>query len=667
MGNHSLRSMLLGACLVAFAHPVLAQSAPADAQIPLKDFARHPTVHDPVLSPDGKYLAVSMDDADGKHHAVVTFQISDMKIVGVLKMPVYQSPYDITWVSPTRLVVEKAEATGSLDIPARMGEILSSDFNGKNQRFLYGYEAQGGRAANRARDEGFGAIAGVPHQHDGHVFVDVQPWGNENITTLYDIDSVHNTRRLIGDINQGDMSFLINKAGQTTYAYGSNTEFDYKAYRKTDDRWESLPSTITGSYFEPFMYSSDEKKIYAWSSHDRGPYSLIVTNADASAPQTLMADPFASYGHAQASPWPNQLFAVASEVGIPQPLFINDTLPSAKLYKALSNAFHGQYVDFLNYSDDGMQLLFSVSSDRNPGTYYLIDRHTNKVSKLFDTAPWIHPEQMSERRPFRFKASDGMELEGILTLPKGRRQTNLPMVLLPHGGPYDVKDSWFFDSDSQMLASRGYLVLQVNFRGSGGRGPGFEQAGYKKWGTRIQQDLTDGVKWAIANHYADPKRICVYGGSFGGYSALMQVIREPTMYKCAVSYDGVTDLNMQVDKSDTAQSEGGRNYFHMVMGDKKTRAANSPVNLVDKIQVPVFLIHGEDDKRVPYAEATEMRSALQRAGKRVEWLAKSGEGHGFYDENNRLEMITKLLDFLQQNIGPGAPVETAVSTAQAAK
>lgn len=660
MYSHRLRRTIVGAIFVASTPLAVAQTAPANTPIPLKEFAQHPHIHDPALSPNGKYLAVTMDDADGKHHAIVTFELSDMKIVGVLKMPVYQIPANIAWVSPTRLVVDQAKATGSLEVPALTGQVLSADFDGKNQRYLYGYEAKGRRARTRARDEGRGFIAGVPHQHDGRVYVNVHPWGDEHITTLYSINSVHNTRHLIGDIKQGGMDFLINHEGETTYAFGSNTEFEYKAYRKIDGRWTDLPKAIVGSYFDPFMYSADEKKIYAWSSHDRGPYQLVVANADASNPQTLMADPFSSFGHAQVSPWPHQVFAVASETGIPKPLYLNPSLPSAKLYRALSKAFPGQFVDFINYSQDGMELLFETRSDRNPGTYYLIDRHTNKVRKLFNIAPAIHPEQMSERRPFRFKASDGMELEGILTLPRGRRQTNLPMVLVPHGGPYSVKDAWFFDWDAQMLASRGYLVLQVNFRGSSGRGPAFEQAGYRQWGTGMQQDLADGVKWAIAHHFADPKHICVYGGSYGGYAALMQVIREPNLYKCAIGYDGVYDLNMDIAKSDTGQYEGGRNYFRMVLGaTEKIRDANSPVNLADRIQVPVFLVHGKDDKRVPYDEAKEMRAALEKAGKKVQWMAKSGEGHGFYDENNRMELFTRMFAFLKQNIGPGAPVQAS--------
>ena len=302
-------------------------------------------------------------------------------------------------------------------------------------------------------------------------------------------------------------------------------------------------------------------------------------------------------------------------------------------------------------------LLFSVSSDRNPGAYYLIDRRNNKVRKLFDLAGWIPRDQMAQRQITRFKASDGTELEAILTLPPHRQPFKLPMVLLPHGGPM-ASDGWGFDYDAQLLANRGYLVMQVNFRGSSGRGPDFKRAAYRHWGTRVQQDLIDGVHWAIKEAYADPARICVYGASFGGYSAMMSAIRAPKLFKCAVGYAGVYDLSMQKTKSDTRESESGRNYLDMALGtDPAELKANSPVDLVDQIDIPVLLIHGKDDKRAPYAEAEEMRNALEKAGKPVEWMAKSGEGHGFYDVQNNIDMYTKLLAFLKQSIGPGAPAQ----------
>jgi dienelactone hydrolase len=654
-------SMLAFACGAAPAVP--GPGPGTSGLIPLKSFARHAALGDPALSTDGKYLAVRMDQPDGKHHAVVVYRISDMKVTSILKMPIFQLPADITWVSPTRLVIAKAKVTGSIEKPQLTGEIIASDYNGKNQQYLYGYHAKGRRTTTRARDEGNATIEGTPQTPNGHFYMDVQPWGLANVSMVYDVDSVHNTRHLVADIQQGGMNFLVNRAGKATYAYGINGKNQFLAFRRDDNRWIPLPKSIVGSYFRPFAYSADGKKLYAFASKGSGPYRLIEANADASNPKTLISDNFSSIGHLQWAPKPIHPFAAANELGIPKPRFINANLPVAKLYRALAKAFPGQFVNFIDFSQDGMQLLFSTSSDHNPGTYYLINRHGNKVTKLFDAAPWIKPAQMSARTPFRFKASDGTELEAILTFPKGRRQTNLPMILLPHGGPYRIQDDWQMEDgawDAQLLASRGYLVLQVNYRGSGGRGESFIQAGYRKWGTRIQQDLIDGVKWAIAQKYANPKKICVYGASFGGYSALMQVIRAPNLYQCAIGYAGVYDLDMLFHKGDVYQDTSGRNYLHMVLGDnKQTLAANSPVDLVNKIHVPVFLVHGKDDTRAPYAGAKEMRSALEDAGKPVQWMAKSGEGHGFYDEQNNIELFTKMFAFLKQNIGPGAPVLNA--------
>jgi dipeptidyl aminopeptidase/acylaminoacyl peptidase len=344
------------------------------------------------------------------------------------------------------------------------------------------------------------------------------------------------------------------------------------------------------------------------------------------------------------------------EAGVPHPIFFDANAPDSRLYRALQNAFPGEVVDFINFSQDGGQLLFYVSSDRDPGTYYLIDMHTHKVRKLFSVAPWINPKQMGTRYPFRFKASDGNMLEGILTFPPGRRQANLPMVLLPHGGPYGIRDDWYFDYDSQFLANRGYLVLQVNYRGSGGRGMGFQHAGYRQWGTGIQQDLIDGVKWTIAEHLADPNRICVYGGSFGGYSALMAVIRAPHLFKCAIGYAGVYDLQKIYDNPQGKSSDAYQSYFSTVLGhDTAKLAANSPDKLAAKITVPIFLAHGKADQTAPFYQYKAMRDALEAAHKPFQKLVFDHEGHGFYTEAHRAAFLTKLQAFLAKYIGPGAP------------
>jgi dipeptidyl aminopeptidase/acylaminoacyl peptidase len=367
----------------------------------------------------------------------------------------------------------------------------------------------------------------------------------------------------------------------------------------------------------------------------------------------LASDGFGSIGTIEWTPLPRQPFATALATGVPRVTYIDPNASMAKLHLALSQKFPG-YVHFIDFSEDGSELLFSVSSDRDPGTYYLINTHNYKVTRLFAVAPWINPTTMAERRPMHFKASDGLELEAILTLPNGVDATGLPMVLLPHGGPIGVQDSWFYDNDAQFLANRGYLVLQVNYRGSGGRGADFKEAGYLTWGTRIQQDLIDGVKWAIGEKYADPQRICVYGASFGGYSAMMTTIRAPGLFKCAVGYAGVYDLAMMYSKGDIREHKSGRSYLRTVIGrDDAELDANSPARLADKIDVPVLLVHGEDDRRAPFAQAKAMRAALDAAHKPYEWLAKPNEGHGFYSEADNVEFYQRLQDFLAKYIGPG--------------
>ena len=634
-------------------------AAGAADRIPVEDFARHPQISMPRLSPDGKYVAVRLDTDDGDNHALVVYQVSDMsKPLSMLRMPKYELPVQIVWVSPTRLVIEKGKQFGSIDKPFSTGEIIATDLDGKHQDYLFGFDNQyGSRSATRGSDRGWGSIDGMPERANGHFFMGAQTWGVDNHSALYDVNAQKNTRQLIGDIGMGGMTFMTGADGLAHFAYGRDDDYHFVVFRRENNAWTKLGVQSTGASFAPIGFAPDHQRIYASYSADGGPNLLVEQDENGGNRRELAKDAFGSIGQLQWTPLPNQPFAASTLTGMPKPIYIDPNLPAAKLHMALSLKFPGSFVDFINYSEDGSQLLFAVRSDRDPGSYFLIDTQTFKVRKLFEAAPWIDPAKMAERRPLRFKASDGTELEAILTLPKGAGEANLPMVLMPHGGPHDVQDTWFFDDSAQFLANRGYLVLQVNYRGSGGRGANFKEAGYLKWGTRIQQDLIDGVKWAIAEHYADPSRICVFGGSFGGYSAMMTVVRAQGMFKCAVGYAGIYDLDMMYNKGDIASNKRGRGYLRMVIGkDDADLAANSPAKLADKIDVPVLLVHGEDDQRAPFAQAKTMRAALEAAHKPYQWLSKPGEGHGFYTEKNNIEFYNTLQAFLDKYIGPKTDV-----------
>jgi dipeptidyl aminopeptidase/acylaminoacyl peptidase len=613
-------------------------------------------VSSPRLSPDGNYLSVRTDSPSGDMHALAIYRLSDMKVVSLLRLPMYEVPVDTVWVSPDWLVVELGKEFGSLDTPVATGEVISTSIDGKRQHYLYGYKPVGRRAAMGQDDEGFGSIAGLPAKADGNFYLGEQPWGHENRSLVYKVNAEHDTRNLVADMNVANMDFLIGPEGDATFAFGDNSDFEYVAYRQVDGEWKPLDAQQVGQRFEPFHYTPDGQDVYAWWSKDGGPLQLIEESPNGSGRRTLAQDSFANIGDLQWTAEPRQPFAAITDSGIPKPIFIDASLPAAELYQALAKNFPGEFVDFINFSEDGGKLLFFVSSDRDPGAYYLFDTKTHNANKLLAVEQWIKPADMAERRPIRFKASDGVELDGFLTIPPHRDLGNLPMVLVPHGGPHGVNDDWFYDDDAQFLASRGYLVLQVNYRGSGGRGPGFEQSGYLKWGTRIQQDLIDGVHWAIDQHYADSRRICVYGGSFGGYSALMSVIRAPHLFKCAIGYAGIYDLKMMYEKGDIRSSKTGRSYLTTVIGkDDADLDANSPDKLADRIDVPVFLAHGKEDQRAPFAQAEAMRDALEAAHKTCEWMAVPKEGHGFYTEADRADFLTRMQAFLGKYIGPGAP------------
>jgi len=644
--------MLSAACLL-----LPATSIAADL-VPVEDFARHVLVSQPTLSPNGQFVAVNMNDPGGESHALVIFNVNDTsKAVSMLRLPKYEVAVGITWVSNDRIVVEKGKQYGSIDKPYSTGEILATNLDGTHQDYLYGYNSQkyGRRAGTRGTDEGSGFVDGKPSPANGHFYMTTQSWNDNDYSTLYDVDATSGTRHLIGQLGVGSMNFMVGADGKAHFAYGRNNNWEYVVYHRQPNGWAKMSAAQIGGTFTPIYFTPDQQRIYASYAPGGGPTSLIEQNEDGGGRKVLASsDGFSSIGDVEYTALPQQPFASTAATGKPEFTYIDANKPMAKLHRALSQKFPG-FVSFLSFSEDGSELLFAVSSDRDPGTYYLINTHTYKVIKLFTLRPWIDPARMAERRSLHFKASDGMELEAILTLPNVPNQSNLPMVLLPHGGPIGVQDDWFYDDDAQFLASRGYLVLQVNYRGSGGRGVDFMEAGYLKWGTRIQQDLIDGVKWAIAEKYADANRVCVYGGSFGGYSAMMTTIRAPGMFKCAVGYAGVYDLAMMYQKGSIGEDQAGKSYLHQVIGKSEADLdANSPDKLADRIDVPVLLIHGEDDKRVPFAQAKAMRAALDAAHKPYEWLSKPGEGHGFYDEQNNIEVYDKLQAFIGKYIGPGA-------------
>jgi dipeptidyl aminopeptidase/acylaminoacyl peptidase len=298
------------------------------------------------------------------------------------------------------------------------------------------------------------------------------------------------------------------------------------------------------------------------------------------------------------------------------------------------------------------------SSDRQPGEYYLYDRRHARIERIASARPWIVEASQPTRSFHRVPARDGLPLPVYLTRPAGAPQDRaLPAVVLVHGGPYVRGHDLRWNADAALLASRGYLVIEAEYRGSTGYDHRLFRAGWKQWGQAMQDDLADALAWAVKQGWADGRRACIISGSYGGYAALMGPIRHPQAYRCAVSYAAVTDIDLMYSIAWSDSTAASKRYgMPTLIGDRKADAAmleaNSPLKQAGRIKVPVLLAHGTQDHRVPIQHALQFRSAAESAGVKVEWVEYTDEGHGWFAPKHRVDFWQRVEKFLALHIGP---------------
>ncbi|MEM9383473.1 MAG: S9 family peptidase [Pseudomonadota bacterium] len=322
------------------------------------------------------------------------------------------------------------------------------------------------------------------------------------------------------------------------------------------------------------------------------------------------------------------------------------------MYDSLSATFPDERVSILSWTDDKNMMLVRTRSDVDAGTIYVWDRKASKIFALGRYYPDLDPKQLSTMEKVTYKARDGLEITAYLTIPKGADRQNLPVVVMPHGGPWS-RDTWGFDFLVQMVASRGYAVLQPNFRGSLYQGRDFEDAGDGEWGRKMQDDLDDGVNWMVEQGIASRGRICIVGWSYGGYAALMGVVKNSQMYRCAASINGVSDLKEL--RGEYSYSRGGLRQIDELIGLKGVNISDySPVDQAKKISSPVLIVHAKDDGRVPFDHGSGMAGALKRARADVTFVEIEKGGHSLLNGNARLEMLQALESFLGRHLGRGA-------------
>ncbi len=327
-------------------------------------------------------------------------------------------------------------------------------------------------------------------------------------------------------------------------------------------------------------------------------------------------------------------------------------------YKKMQDKFKGYEIGIYGNNNAEDKFVVWTGNDKVAAKYYFYDKKTGDTKFLADAFPWLKEEHMASMKPVEYKSRDGLTIHGYLTLPKGYEAKNLPVVINPHGGPW-ARDDWGFNPEAQMFANRGYAVLQMNFRGSTGYGKEFWLKSQKQWGKTMQDDITDGVEWLKKEGIADPKRVAIYGGSYGGYATLAGVTFTPDLYACAVDYVGVANM-FTFMKTIPPYWEPYKAMFYEMVGDpvkdSALLAAASPVLHAGNIKTPLFVAQGANDPRVNKAESDQMVEALKKRGVAVDYMVKNDEGHGFHNENNRLDFYKAMDKFFDKYLS-GKPVE----------
>jgi dipeptidyl aminopeptidase/acylaminoacyl peptidase len=322
------------------------------------------------------------------------------------------------------------------------------------------------------------------------------------------------------------------------------------------------------------------------------------------------------------------------------------------LQARLAATFVGCDIRITSVSDDESVALVWAGHDREPGVYYVLDHNAGSLVQFKRTRE-LDPAQLSPRQPIQYTARDGPMIHGYLTVPPGATGRNLPLIIYPHGGPFGIRDSWVFDPDAQFLATRGYAVLQPNYRGSGGYGRAFINRGRQQWGRAMQDDLTDGVRWAIDRGIADPGRVAIFGASYGGYAALIGVMLTPELYACAVNYVGAADLELTFHQrgEDAWRAPDEFSYQREWVGPTKAyRDATSPLHFVDRIKVPTLHAYGAQDPRVKIDHWARLEPLLKKHGKEYQAIVEGRQGHGFRGEDESLTFHAALEAFLAQHL-----------------
>jgi len=621
-------ALLIGSCTNTGKAPMKAK------QIPLEDFFKNPEKTRYQISPDGKFYS-------------------------------YLAPYE----SRLNVFVQERGQEEAVQITSETDRDIAGYFWPNNEQILY-LKDDGG-------DENY-KLYGV--NIDGAnltCFTDFEDVRTQILDELEDIPDeliiglnkrnpqVFDPYRL--NIKTGEMEMLAENPGTIMgwmFDHNGKLRIAFEItdgvnqsllYRETEqDEWQTVLTTSFKDEISPRFFTFDNKNVIATSNLGRDKSVVVEFDiANGTETQILYENPDYDVQGVFYSKKRKVITAASYTSWKRERHFFDDE--TKQLFDRLNKELGDYELGLSAYNKDETVYIVRTYSDRSLGAYYIYDKSTDKLEKIVDVSPWIDENEMAHVTPVEYQTRDGLNIHGYLTLPKGYTLENakkLPVVVNPHGGPW-YRDGWGFNPEIQFLANRGYAVFQMNFRGSTGYGKAFWEASFKKWGREMQDDITDGTLWLIEKGIADPERIAIYGGSYGGYATLMGLVKEPDLYSAGVDYVGVSNMFTFMQTIPPYWKPMLDMMYEMVgdpVEDSLMLREVSPVFQVDKITAPLFIAQGRNDPRVNVDEADQMVEAMKARGIDVEYLVKDNEGHGFRNEENRFDFYRAMETFLAKQI-----------------
>ena len=598
--------------------------------IPMRDFFKNPEKAYFQISPDGNFIAFTQPYQNRMNIFVQTRGSDDAKRVTSM------TDRDITeyfWKGNNRLLYLK-------------------DFGGDENFHLFAVDKDAAKEVDLTPyDSTRVMMVDDLKDHDTDVLIQMNK-RDKQIFDVYRLNTVTGDMKMVAE-NPGDIrSWMTDHDGNiriATSSDGVNTSTLYRANEQ--DSFRVMLTTNFKESFSPLFFTFDNKAIYAASNLGRDKVAIVKYDiANSEELEMIYDNPDVDVEGMQYSRKRKVLTEIDYTTWEPQRKILDKE--TENIYRTLEGKFPGYQIVLTSNDKNEDIFTFRTYNDRTLGSYYIYEEKTGKTAKLADRNPWLDQNDLVEMKPITYKTRDGLTINGYLSLPKGKDPKNLPVVVNPHGGPW-ARDTWTFNPEVQFLANRGYAVLQMNYRGSTGYGKKFWEASFKEWGKKMQDDISDGVKWLIDQKIADPKRIAIYGGSYGGYAALAGLTFTPELYCCGVDYVGVSNL-FTFMKSIPPYWKPYLDMFYEMVGDPEDDsmllASASPLFHVDQIKAPLLVAQGAKDPRVNINESNQIVDALKKRGIDVPYLVKDNEGHGFANEENRFDFYQAMEDFLAKHL-----------------